>query len=1120
THRDVVRLAADRCWGETPRVLFHAPHAFDASSYEIWVPLLSGGTVVVAPPEAVDGPALRALVTGHALTHVHVTAGLLRVLADQDPACFAGVREVLTGGDVVPAGAVRRVLDANPGVRVRQLYGPTEVTLCATQHEVADAGQVGGVLPIGRPLDNTRVYVLDDALAPVPVGVTGELYVAGAGLARGYAGRPALTGERFVADPFGSGGRMYRTGDRVRWDDDGRLVFAGRADDQVKIRGFRVEPGEVEAVLAAHRAVAQAAVLVREDTPGDKRLVAYLVPAQPGAPIADTVREYAAERLPAYLVPAAFVALDALPLTVNGKLDRAALPAPDLAGGGTGRAPATVHEQLLCEIFAEVLGRSAVGVDDDFFALGGHSLLATRLVSRVRTVFEVEVTVRTLFEAPTAAALAARLAGADRGRAALTRGVRPERVPLSFAQRRLWFLAQLDGAGASYHIPVALRLTGDLDRAALDAAVRDVLDRHEVLRTVYPVADGEPYQRVLSVAEAGVRLDLVDVAADRVADTVADAASRPFDLAVQAPLRATLLAVAPDEHVLVLVVHHIAGDGWSMGPLARDLSAAYAARHAGRAPEWTPLPVQYADYALWQRDLLGAEDDPDSLIARQVAHWRTALAGAPEELALPSDRQRPAEPSHRGHPVDVTVPADLHRDLVALARTSGVTLFMTVQTALAVVLSRLGAGTDLPIGAAVAGRTDQGLDDLVGFFVNTLVMRTDLSGDPTVAEALARVRDTALDAFAHQDVPFEKLVEELAPARSLARHPLFQVLLTLQNTTRDPAGPTLDLPGVRATPLATGDVQAKVDLDLSMSEAHGPDGTPAGMAGTLLAAADLFDRSTAERIADRLVRVLRTMAAAPDTRISAVDLLDPAERQRLLVDWNDTAVPVADVSVPEAFAARVAADPHGLAVVSGDGSLSYRELDARAERLARRLTAAGVGPESSVAVVLERSADLLVALLAVLKAGAAYLPLDTAWPVTRMRTVAADAGARVVLAHEATAGHEFVTGADGLTPLHVEAPVAGPAVDLPAADADAAGAAVVDAAAGGGAVAEDDGAPTRAADGPVSPSAAAYLMYTSGSTGVPKGVVTTHRDVVRLAADRCWGETPRVLFHAPHAFDA
>ncbi|GGS11349.1 hypothetical protein GCM10010169_64850 [Micromonospora fulviviridis] len=1107
THRDVVRLAADRCWGETPRVLFHAPHAFDASSYEIWVPLLSGGTVVVAPPEAVDGPALRALVAGHALTHVHVTAGLLRVLADQDPACFAGVREVLTGGDVVPAGAVRRVLDANPGVRVRQLYGPTEVTLCATQHEVADAGQVGAVLPIGRPLDNTRVYVLDDALAPVPVGVTGELYVAGAGLARGYAGRPGLTGERFVADPFGSGGRMYRTGDRVRWDDDGRLVFAGRADDQVKIRGFRVEPGEVEAALAAHRAVAQAAVLVREDTPGDKRLVAYLVPAEAGAPIADTVREYAAERLPGYLVPAAFVTLDALPLTVNGKLDRAALPAPDLAGGGTGRAPATVHEQLLCEIFAEVLGRAAVGVDDDFFALGGHSLLATRLVSRVRAVFEVEVTVRTLFEAPTPAALAARLAGADRGRAALTPGVRPERVPLSFAQRRLWFLAQLDGAGATYHIPVALRLTGELDRAALDAAVRDVLDRHEVLRTVYPVADGEPYQRVLPVAGAGVRLDLVEVAADRVADAVAEVASRPFDLAVQAPLRATLLAVAPDEHVLVLVVHHIAGDGWSMGPLARDLSAAYAARHAGRAPEWTPLPVQYADYALWQRDLLGAEDDPDSLIARQVAHWRAALAGAPEELALPTDRPRPAEPSHRGHPVDVTVPADLHRDLVALARTSGVTLFMTVQTALAVVLSRLGAGTDLPVGAAVAGRTDQGLDDLVGFFVNTLVMRTDLAGDPTVAEALARVRDTALDAFAHQDVPFEKLVEELAPARSLARHPLFQVLLTLQNTTRDGAGPALDLPGVRATPLTTGDVPAKVDLDLSMTEALGPDGTPAGMAGTLLAAADLFDRSTAERIAERLVRVLRTMAAAPDTWISAVDLLDPAERQQLLVGWNDTATPVADVSVPEAFAARVAADPDGLAVVSGDVSLSYRELEARAERLARRLVAVGVGPESPVAVVLERSAELLVALLAVLKAGGAYLPLDVTWPVARMRAVAADAGARVVLVHEATAGHEFVTGADGLTLLHVDrsgaAVAAGDAADRATADAVTA-----DARAAG------------AGDGPVSPSAAAYLMYTSGSTGVPKGVVTTHRDVVRLAYDRGWGATPRVLFHAPHAFDA
>ncbi|MGW4297930.1 amino acid adenylation domain-containing protein, partial [Micromonospora chersina] len=408
THRDVVRLARDRCWGATPRVLFHAPHAFDASTYEIWVPLLSGGTVVVAPTRAIEPSVLRDLVTGHDLTHVHVTAGLVRVLAEQDPACFAGIRELLTGGDVVPAPAVRRVLDANPGLRVRQLYGPTEITLCATHHEVTDPAQVGDVLPIGRPLDNTRVYVLDDRLQPVPVGVPGELYVSGAGVARGYLGRAALTAERFVPCPF-DGGRMYRTGDQVRWSPDGELVFVGRADEQVKIRGYRVEPGEVETVLAAHPAVAQAAVLVREDTPGDKRLVAYLIAADAGQPVTDTVRAHVEERLPGYLVPAAFVELDALPLTGNGKLDRAALPAPDWTAGGTGRAPATAQQELLCQVFADVLDLPAVGRDDDFFALGGHSLLATRLVGRVRAVFGVELPIRALFEARTPAALAGRL---------------------------------------------------------------------------------------------------------------------------------------------------------------------------------------------------------------------------------------------------------------------------------------------------------------------------------------------------------------------------------------------------------------------------------------------------------------------------------------------------------------------------------------------------------------------------------------------------------------------------------------------------------------------------------------------------------------------------------------
>jgi amino acid adenylation domain-containing protein len=749
THQNVVDLATDKCWGSTPRVLFHAPHAFDASSYELWVPLLSGGTVVVAPRQSIDAAVLQSLVDTYELTHVHVTAGLLRVL---DPSCFAGLREVLTGGDVVSADAVRRVLEVNPGVRVRQLYGPTEVTLCATQQVIDDATTV---LPIGRPLDNTRVYVLDDRLAPVPVGVTGELYVAGAGIARGYAGLPGLTAERFVADPFTSGGRLYRTGDRVRWSADGVLVFAGRVDDQVKIRGFRVEPGEVEAVLAAHPGVDQVAVVVRE-----QRLVAYLV----GSAETDVVRGFVERLLPGYMVPAAFVRLDVLPLTGNQKLDRAALPAPEFAGGA-GRAPLDAREELMCAAFAEVLGLERVGVDDDFFALGGHSLLVVRLVGRLRAVFGVEVSARMVFDARTPAGLAGRLAEAGKRRQALRAGVRGVRVPLSFAQRRLWFLAQLQGPSATYNIPVGLRLDGVLDRDAFAAALNDVVVRHEVLRTVFTVADGEPWQQILDPSQVELAVPVVEFSPE----AMADAAGYAFDLAVELPIRAVLFSQGPDAHVLVLVVHHIAADGWSMQPLARDIATAYTARRQGREPAWDALPVQYADYAIWQRDVLGSEDDPESLITRQIGYWRECLSEVPEELDLPADRARPAEASHRGHLERIEIPAEVHRALRSIATEHGATVFMTLQSAVAILLSRLGAGTDLPIGTVVAGRDDPALEDLVGFFVNTLVLRTDLTGDPRLSDVLGRIREQTLRALAHQDVPFEKLVEDLTPARSLAR---------------------------------------------------------------------------------------------------------------------------------------------------------------------------------------------------------------------------------------------------------------------------------------------------------------------------------------------------------------
>ncbi|WP_414945499.1 amino acid adenylation domain-containing protein, partial [Amycolatopsis sp. cmx-11-32] len=1073
THRDVVGLAKDRCWGSPSRVLFHAPHAFDASSYELWVPLLSGGTVVVAPVERVDATVLRGLITGHELSHVHLTAGLLRTLVDEDPSCFSGVREVLTGGDVVPADAVRRVLESNPGVAVRHLYGPTEVTLCATQHEVGAADEIDGVLPIGRPLENTRVYVLDDKLDVVPAGVAGELYVAGSGVARGYLNRPLWTAERFVACPFGSGERMYRTGDLVRWSSDGRLVFVGRADEQAKILGFRVEPGEVEAVLAGHPAVARAAVLVREDVPGDKRLVAYLVPAEPGTAVGVTARAYTAERLPEYLVPSAFVELETLPLTVNGKVDRAALPVPEYSSG-MGRAPANATEELLCQAFADVLGLPSVGMDDDFFELGGHSLLAIQLASRVRVVLSVEVPLHALFEARTPASLAASASLGVPDRTALVARERPETLPLSFAQRRLWFLAQFEGPSPSYNIPLTLRLTGSLDRVAFAAALRDVVGRHEVLRTVFALADGEPYQRVLSLDETAFALDVVQVTAGNLDETIAETAGHAFDLTTEAPVRASLLAVTPEDHVLVLVVHHIAADAWSMAPLSRDVAAAYKARLRGTEPAWTPLPVQYADYALWQRDLLGDEDDPESLLSRQVSYWRDTLDGVPEELDLPADRPRPATASYQGSLASIEIPAGLHRRLRAVAQDRGVTLFMTVQTALAAVLSRLGAGIDIPIGVAVAGRTDQAQDDLVGFFVNTLVLRTDLSGDPTFAEILGRVRTTSLAALTHQDTPFEKLVEELAPARSLARHPLFQVMLTLQNTGGPEGGPPVTLPGLRIGALPVDGVAAKFDLDVSMGESFDAAGAPAGMAGMLIAAADLFDQDTADRLASYLVRVLTLLADDTGARLSTVDLLDPAERRLVVQEWNHTDAPRPAMLVPSAFEARVASTPDALAVLHGDGTrLSYAEVNARANRLARLLVRHGVGPESSVAVCLRRSADLVVSLLAVLKAGGAYLPVDPGHPAERVRYQFDDARPGLVL-----------------TDLDTELADHGPdriVVDDPRVVAELA--------------ALDDGDLTTAErHGPLLPGHPAYVIYTSGSTGRPKGVVVPHGAMANFVA--------------------
>ncbi len=919
--------------------------SFDAATFEIWGALANGARLAVAPAGVLSAGELAGFVSGSGVTALWLTAGLFSQVAEADAGALAGLRYLLAGGDVLPVAACRAVLEQAPGVVLVNGYGPTENTTFTATWPVR-AGDVEGAagIPIGTPVADTQVFVLDRWLEPVPVGVAGELFAAGAGLARGYAGRPGMTGERFVASPFGSGKRMYRTGDLAKWTPDGVLVFCGRADDQVKLRGFRIEPGEVEAVLAACPGVARAAVAVREDSrraqsalPSgeDKRLVAYLVPADGGtdkAALAARAREYVAGRLPGYMVPAVVTVLDEFPLTANGKVDRAALPAPDYASAATGgRGPQTVAEEILCGLFADVLGLGQVGAEDDFFALGGHSLLATRLVSRVRAVLGVEVPVRALFAAPTPARLAAWLGQAGPARRGLVPQARPGRVPLSFAQQRLWFITQLEGPSALYNIPVAVRLEGELDAAALEAGLGDVLTRHQVLRTIFPADGEEPYQRVLDLAELDWALPVTEAAdGEGLARLVEAAASEPFDLTREIPVRLRLFAAGPGVHVLVVVIHHVATDGWSTGVLARDISTAYAARRDGQAPEWVPLPVQYADYAIWQRGLLGSEDDPASLLSSQVAWWRDALEGAPPELALPADHPRPPMPSHRGHVVPLTVPAEVHRRLAALAREQGVTMFMVVQAALAVLLSRLGAGEDIPVGTAVAGRSDEALDDLVGFFVNTLVLRTDVSGDPAFTGLLARVREFWLGALDRQDVPFERLVEALAPERSLARHALFQVMLTVQNN----APVAMSLPGQQAARMSAGQLAARFDLSIGLTETRDDQGLPAGLGGTLVAAADLFDETTARALGERFTWVVTALAADPGTRLHQVGLLGPAERAQLLTGWNDTARVVPAGSLAGLILDRAEQLPDAVAVVCGCEAVSYGELVARASRLA------------------------------------------------------------------------------------------------------------------------------------------------------------------------------------------
>ncbi|MFD4291820.1 amino acid adenylation domain-containing protein [Rhodococcus sp. NPDC058532] len=992
---------------------------------------------------------------------------------------------VLLGGEAVPDSVWNRLRDTD-GTLGYNLYGPTEYTI-----NTLGAGTADSDTPtVGVPIRATRGHILDRWLRPVVDGVAGELYISGAGLARGYLGRVDITADRFVANPFEPGARMYRTGDIVRRRVHGMIDYLGRIDDQVKIRGYRVELGEVESALAGVDGVAQCAVLALPGPGGLARLVAYVVPSGPvstsgpqeGRKYSQALRAL----LPDFMVPSVFVEIDAIPMTVNGKLDAKALPVPEVRATADGRAPETEAERVLCALFAELLDLETVGADDDFFDLGGHSMIAMRVVSRVRAAFDVQLTIRDLFDARTPAQIARLLPTAATALPAITAGNRPDRIPLSAAQERLWLLAELSGGATGpvpeslgYHYAHVARLDGPVDADALAAAVRDLTARHETLRTVIEVTDGEPHQVILP---AGGELEVVDAASDTVDALAFARLTANFDLRTDVPLRVTLLREGPERAVLVVVLHHIATDEWSDAPLLGDLTRGYLARAAGEAPDWSPLPVQYADYALWQRDVLGEKG-----IEGQLDFWRQTLASLPEEITLPTSRPRPAQPTGRAGNASTVLAPEVTRRLREVAESRGGTMFMALHALTAAVLSRLGAGDDVVVGSPVSGRADTALDDLVGFFVGTVVLRTDLSGDPSFDALLDRVREADLAAMSHQDVPFQRLVEEFAPARVEGRNPLFQVMVGyLQRPAVLP-----DLLGVPTTWQPLTNVRAKFDLNVTFVEA--PDTGEITVSAEY--AADLFDPAAAQTILAALVAAAADVAADPAVRLADLTLHDPdARRRQRAIGVGATAV-YPDLTVADLLAGQAARTPDALALTSRADTLTYADLELRSNRLARLLIADGARPGDLVAVAVPRSVDQVVAIHAVVKSGAAYLPIDTGLPAARIEYLLDDAAPVRVLTTAATVLPDAAARTDLDDPA-----VLGRLADL-----------------------SDAPVTDRDRRGRLTPGHPVYVIHTSGSTGNPKGVVVAHRAVVnRLhwVQDRLpLTAADRVVLKTPATFD-
>ena len=1057
---------------ETDRLLQVASTGFDVSIGEIFGTLICGARLVIPRPDGLrDIGYLTELLHSEGITSMHFVPSLLGLfLSLPGVSQWRTLRRVPIGGEPLP-GEVADKFHATFDASLYNFYGPTETVVNASSFHV-DGTQGNRIVPIGRPKINTQIHLLDEALQPVPVGVIGEIYIGGTHVAHGYHRRPGLTAERFVADPFTAGARLYRSGDLARRNADGDIEFVGRADEQVKIRGFRIELGEVAAAISVDPSVGQAVVIAADLPQLGKSLVAYLTPADAGTVDIERIRARVAAALPDYMTPAAYVVLDEIPITAHGKIDRTELPAPQISAPTRYREPSTATERQIAELFASLLGHTRVGADDSFFDLGGHSLVATRLLAAVRSACGVDLAIRELFELATVAALAERV---DQLQSGSVRSRRPKListahdgpVPLSASQLRIWFAYRIEGPSAVNNIPFAARLSGPCDSAALAAAIADVAVRHEILRTTYIEIDGVPYQVASPAGNVPVRQATGE--GEVWLQEQLDAERREcFQLDRHPPLRAALFRTG-DDHVISLVLHHIAADHWSGEVLFGDLLTAYRARRAGQAPSWAPLRAQYADYAAWQQELLAAAPGDDtSLVAADRDYWIQQLTGLPEDCGLRPDFARPPVPSGDGESVEFSIDGQTRAKLIELGRELGITEFMLLQAAVAVVLHKAGGGCDIPLGTPVAGRTEPELEQLIGFFVNILVLRNDLRGNPSLREVLRRAREMALSAYAHQELPFDRVVDAVSPARSLSRNPLFQVVVHVRNQL--PAGRVVDTS-------ADGDTvfsaltpvfdMAHADLSVNFFAMEGSGGCgDAGYTGDVIFRTQLYRRATIERLTRWLTQVVRAFADNVDQSLRDVQLLNAAEQQQIVTDWSrgEQPPPGRPRTIPELLEASRQWGADRIAVRCDGEYIDYPTLHRRSDNFARLLADHRVAPGSLVGLSTRRGLDLVVALVGIMKAGAGYFPVDPAYPAARKQFMVDDVEppVMVVTSEALTTMPEH----EGMTVVSLDDPAVRSALEEPAPR------------------------PTLPLPHPDDPM---YLVYTSGSTGEPKGVLGTHR---------------------------